>query len=433
MTTGGGRLATDPSTAAQRMADIAPFQVMALLARAKTLEAAGRSIIHMEVGEPDFPTAAPIVAAGQRALAEGRTRYTAAAGLPELRQAISGHYREQYGVEVPARRVLVTPGASGALQLATAVLVDPGDRVLLADPGYPCNRHFVRLVEGEAVGVPVGPETGYQLNAALVEQHWDERTVAVLLASPANPTGTVIAPGELAAIVAAVEARGGWVIMDEIYHGLTYGAPVQTALAYSARVLVVNSFSKYYGMTGWRLGWLVAPDGLVGAAEKLAQNLFLAASTPAQYAALAAFEPEARAIFEERRREFQARRDFLLPALRELGFEIPVTPDGAFYLYAACDRFTDDSYEFAQRLLEETGVAITPGVDFGHHLPRRHVRFAYTNAIPQLAEGVERLRQASRLDAAPSPRHPTDPASGGRQTPSPGNAARACQNLSKTV
>ena len=379
---------------ARRMADIAPFHVMALLARAKELEAAGRSIVHMEIGEPDFPTAEPIVAAGQRALAAGRTRYTAAAGLPELRQAISDHYRERYGVEIPARRILITPGASGALQLATAALINPGDRVLLADPGYPCNRHFVRLVEGRAVGVPVGPETGYQLTAELVERHWDEQTTAVLLASPANPTGTAIAPEALAAIVATIEARGGRLIMDEIYHGLIYGAPVQTALAYSDQVLVVNSFSKYYGMTGWRLGWLVAPEDLVGAVEKLAQNLFLAASTPAQHAALAAFTPAAAAIFEARRREFLTRRDFLLPALRELGFRIPVIPDGAFYLYADCGRFTDDSHGFALRLLEETGVAITPGIDFGGHLPHRHVRFAYTNAIPQLAEGVERLRRA---------------------------------------
>ena len=379
---------------ARRMADIAPFHVMALLARAKELEAAGRSIVHMEIGEPDFPTAEPIVAAGQRALAAGRTRYTAAAGLPELRQAISDHYRERYGVEIPARRILITPGASGALQLATAALINPGDQVLLADPGYPCNRHFVRLVEGRAVGVPVGPETGYQLTAELIERHWDEQTTAVLLASPANPTGTAIAPEALAAIVATIEARGGRLIMDEIYHGLIYGALVQTALAYSDQVLVVNSFSKYYGMTGWRLRWLVAPEDYIDAVEKLAQNLFLAASTPAQYAALAAFTPATAAIFEARRREYLARRDFLLPALRELGFHIPVTPDGAFYLYADCGRFTDDSHGFALRLLEETGVAITPGIDFGNHLPHRHVRFAYTNAIPQLAEGVERLRRA---------------------------------------
>lgn len=379
---------------ARRMVDIAPFHVMALLARARELEAMGRSIVHMEIGEPDFPTAEPIIAAGQQALAEGRTRYTSAAGLPELRQAISDHYQKRYGVEVSARRILVTPGASGALQLATAVLVNPGDRVLLADPGYPCNRHFVRLVEGEAVGIPVGPETGYQLTADLVERHWDERTVAVLLASPANPTGTVVLPDELSAIVATVEAHGGRVIMDEIYHGLVYGVSVQTALADSDQVFVVNSFSKYYGMTGWRLGWLVAPDDSVDAAEKLAQNLFLAASTPAQYASLMALTPEAQAIFEARRREFQARRDFLLPALRDLGFVIPVIPDGAFYLYADCSRFTNDSYAFALRLLDEAGVAITPGIDFGAHQAHRHVRFAYTNAISQLAEGVERLRQA---------------------------------------
>lgn len=382
------------SLLARRMAEIAPFHVMALLARARELEAAGRSVIHMEIGEPDFPTAAPIIAAGQRALAESRTRYTAAAGLPELRQAISNHYRERYNVAVAPQRILITPGASGALQLATAVLINPGDRVLLADPGYPCNRHFVRLAEGEPVGVPVGAETGYQLTADLVERHWDERTVAVLLASPANPTGTVIPPAELSAIIATVEARGGRVIMDEIYHGLVYGAALQTALAFSGQAFVANSFSKYYGMTGWRLGWLVAPEDCVSTVEKLAQNVFLAASTPAQYAALAAFTPEAQAVFEARRREFQARRDFLLPALRELGFVIPVTPDGAFYLYADCGRFTDDSYAFTLRLLDEAGVAITPGLDFGHHQPNRHVRFAYTSAIPQLAEGVERLRRA---------------------------------------
>lgn len=375
------------------MADIAPFHVMALLARARELEATGRTIIHMEIGEPDFPTAAPIIAAGQQALMAGHTRYTAAAGLPALRQAIADQYQKRYGVAISPRRILVTPGASGALQLATAILIDPGDRVLLADPGYPCNRHFVRLVEGEAVGIPVGPETGYQLTAELVERHWDARTKAVLLASPANPTGTVIPPNELAALIAAVESRGGRVIMDEIYHGLIYGAPIQTALAYSDHVLVINSFSKYYGMTGWRLGWLVAPDDCIDAAEKLAQNLFLAASTPAQHAALAAFGAEAQAISEARRYEFQARRDFLLPALRELGFHIPITPDGAFYLYADCGRFTDNSYDFALGLLERSGVAITPGIDFGHHLPQQHVRFAYTNAIPQLAEGVERLRR----------------------------------------
>ncbi len=387
-------MSTLQAVIARRMTDIAPFHVMALLARAKALEAAGRSIIHMEVGEPDFPTAEPVLAAGQYALSEGYTHYTAAAGLPELRQAISDFYQRRYGVTVPAQRILVTPGASGALQLATAAVVNPGDQVLLTDPGYPCNRHFVRVVEGEAVSIPVGLDTHYQLTADLIGQYWTARTAAVLLASPANPTGTLIPPHELATLVECVESRGGWVIMDEIYHGLNYADPPATALAYSDQVWVVNSFSKYFGMTGWRLGWLVAPEQAVAEVEKLAQNLFLAASTPAQYAALAAFHTESLAIFEERRQAFQARRDFLLPALRELGFRIPVTPEGAFYLYADCSRFTDDSYGFALQLLEDVGVAITPGIDFGHHLPQQHVRFAYTNAIEQLAEGVERLRRA---------------------------------------
>ena len=380
---------------AARMAQIEPFHVMELMARAHALEAEGRSIVHLEVGEPDFATADPILEAAQRFLSIGHVHYTAALGLRPLREAISEYYLSRYGLKISPERIVVTAGASGALLLALGVLIDPGDECLLPDPGYPCNRHFLRLVEGEAVGVAVGPETGYQLTAERVERHWDEKTAAVLLASPANPTGTVIAPNELAVIVAEVEARGGRVIADEIYHGLVYDdAPIQTALAYSDRVLVVNSFSKYYGMTGWRLGWLVAPDDCVADAEKLAQNLFLAASTPAQHAALAAFAPESQAVFEARRREFQARRDFLLPALRELGFGIPVAPDGAFYLYADCGRFTDDSHDFALRLLEETGVAITPGLDFGAHRPQRHVRFAYTNAIPVLAEGVERLRRA---------------------------------------
>jgi aspartate/methionine/tyrosine aminotransferase len=277
--------------------------------------------------------------------------------------------------------------------LATAVLINPGDRLLLTDPGYPCNRHFVRLLDGEPVGLPVGPEEQYQLDAERIARAWDERTVGVLLASPANPTGTVVTGAALAALIEGVAARGGRLIMDEIYHGLLYGTAVPTALALSDQVFIVNSFSKYFGMTGWRLGWLVAPEGYVREAEKLAQNLFLAPSTPAQYAALAAFSEPALAEFERRRGEFQARRDFLLPALRALGFGIPVTPLGAFYLYADCSRFTDDSYRFAWQLLEDAGVAITPGIDFGEHQANHHVRFAYTTTRDRLAEGVERLQR----------------------------------------
>jgi aspartate/methionine/tyrosine aminotransferase len=375
------------------MRKIAPFHVMDVIARTHELEAQGRSIIHMEVGEPDFTTAEPIIKAGQQALLAGRTRYTASAGISELREAISGFYRQRYGIDVPPQRILVTPGASGALQLATAVLLNPGDQVLMTDPSYPCNRHFVRLAEAEPITIAVGPNNAYQLNAELVGKHWSERSVAVMLASPSNPTGTLVPKQALSDILSFVERRNGRLIMDEIYHGLIYGSDVETVLAESDQVFVVNSFSKYFGMTGWRLGWLVAPQDYVREVEKLAQNMFISAPTVSQYAALAAFHPETIEICEQRRREFQQRRDFLLPALIELGFEIPTVPEGAFYLYADCSRFSDDSYRFALDMLEQIGVAITPGIDFGDHQAQRHVRFAYTNSLQNLAEGVERLRK----------------------------------------
>ncbi|HSJ48539.1 MAG TPA: pyridoxal phosphate-dependent aminotransferase [Gammaproteobacteria bacterium] len=378
---------------ARRMAHIQPFHVMALLARARALEAQGHDIVHMEIGEPDFPTPAPIVAAGQRALAAGLTHYTPALGLPELRAAISDFYRDHHGVAVDPGRIVITPGASGALHLVLALLVDRDQQVLLTDPGYPCNRNFVHLVEGEPVGVPVDAATGYQLTAAMAEQHWTERTRVLMVASPANPTGTLLSQAELAALAQLARARGARLVVDEIYHGLTYDSDAPTALAVSDELFVINSFSKYFGMTGWRLGWIVAPPDQVEGLERLAQNLYLAAPTLSQHAALAAFTPETRAILEERRAAFQARRDYLLPALRELGFVIPVTPQGAFYLYADCSRFTDDSFAFSRQLLEEAGVAITPGLDFGEHRASQHVRFAYTTDIPRLQEGVERIRR----------------------------------------
>jgi aspartate/methionine/tyrosine aminotransferase len=263
----------------------------------------------------------------------------------------------------------------------------------MADPGYPCNRHFVRMLDGRAVPIPVDAETRYQLTPELVERHWSERTSAVILASPSNPTGTLLPVDALRGIIDIVAERGGRVIMDEIYQGLVYDRPSATALALSSEVFVVNSFSKYYGMTGWRLGWLVAPEPYLDDIERLAQNIFLAPATPAQYAALAAFTPETEAILQERRRLLQERRDFLLPALRELGFAIPVQPEGAFYLYADCSAFSTDSRAFAGRVLEEAGVAITPGVDFGEHRADSHLRFAYTAEVPRLADAVERLRR----------------------------------------
>jgi aspartate/methionine/tyrosine aminotransferase len=280
------------------------------------------------------------------------------------------------------------------LQLVASLLLDPGSRVLLTDPGYPCNRHFVTLAGGEPVGIPVGPASHYQLTAALVAQHWTAETRAVLLSSPSNPTGTVVPEAELAAIRDTVNRLGGGLIVDEIYHGLLYDTPESTALSLSDDVFVVNSFSKYFGMTGWRLGWLVVPPEYARPAEILAQNIFISASSIAQYAAVAAFGPAVLEICEQRREAFAARRDFLLPALRQLGFGVPVTPEGAFYIYADCTAFTDDSQPFCVDLLERTGVAFTPGLDFGSHRSHEHVRFAYTNSLDNLEIAVERLSQA---------------------------------------
>jgi aspartate/methionine/tyrosine aminotransferase len=380
------------SRSALRMTHIQPFHVMALLARARELEAGGRSIIHMEIGEPDFVTPQPVIDAGIRALREGQTHYTPAVGLTALRQRLSGFYRERYGVEIEAERIVITPGASAALQLVLAMLVDPGDRVLMADPGYPCNRNFVHLLNGVPVGLPVDAATNYQPDAASVGAAWSGSVAALLVASPSNPTGTLLSDADIRALFSVTQSHGGRLVVDEIYHGLTYGEAARTALAVSDDIFVINSFSKYFGMTGWRLGWLVAPREAVAGIDKLAQNLYLAAPTLAQYAALSAFDPENIAILEARRLEFRARRDYLLPALRDLGFEIAGTPEGAFYLYADCSRFTDDSYGFSVRLLEEAGVAITPGIDFGDYQPERHVRFAYTTSLENLQEGVRRLK-----------------------------------------
>ncbi|MEK6771240.1 MAG: pyridoxal phosphate-dependent aminotransferase [Pseudomonadota bacterium] len=374
---------------AARLEGIAPFHVMDILARARAMEAQGRSIIHLEIGEPDFPTPSAVVEAGIAALREGHTHYTPALGLPSLRAAIAASYLPECAVT--AERVVVTPGASGALTLICAALVNPGDEVLMTDPGYPCNRHFVRLFGGVAVSIPVGPNTAYQLTPELIRRHWTKQTRAVLLASPSNPTGTIIADADMAKIADTVTELGGALIVDEIYHGLIYGSSVKSALCHTPDVFVLNSFSKYYGMTGWRLGWLVTPAKFLLALDRLAQNVFLASSTPAQYATLAAFRTDVMAELNQRRDVFRERRDYLLPALRQLGFGIPVTPEGAFYLYADASRFTNDSMAFAEQLLEKTGVAITPGIDFGAHRANEHVRFSYANTMENLREAVKRI------------------------------------------
>lgn len=382
---------TDMTVLTRRAAAIRPFYVMDLLARAKQLESEGRSVLHLEVGEPDFPTPQPIIDAGIRALRQLKTHYTPALGLPELRRAIAERYRHKFGVGIDPGRVIVTPGASGALQLALSVLVDTGDNVLLTDPGYPCNRNMVRLLGADCNVVPVGPDTRFQLQAEHIDAYWNDRSVAAMIASPSNPTGTMIRPHELGALIEKVACAGGRLIVDEIYQGLVYGDDDFTALQHSDDVFVINSFSKYFCMTGWRLGWMVVPDAYVDAIDRVAQNLFLAASTVAQYAALAAFEPETIEILERRVGKFRERRDYLLPVLREMAFQIPVEPIGAFYVYADSSAITQDSFEWTRRLLEDEAVAVTPGIDFGEHSASSHVRFAYTRPIDQLERACCRI------------------------------------------
>ena len=376
---------------AARVHEIAPFHVMEVQTAARALEAAGRTVIHLEIGEPDFPTPEPVLAAAREGIAGGDIYYTSALGMPELRRAIAAHYRDHYGVSVAPERVIVTAGSSAALLLTLALLVNRDDQILLADPGYPCNRHFVRTLEGDAFGIPVGPESNYQLTAELIANAWTPCTRGALIASPSNPTGTMVAFDEMRRIVDAVGERRGRLIVDEIYLGLSYAGEPKSALALSDELFVISSFSKYFNMTGWRLGWMVAPERHVRDLEKLAQNLYISPATPSQRAALACFIPETLAILEARRREFQARRDFLVPALRQLGFGIPVTPTGGFFVYADCSRFGMQSERFCVEALEATGVAFTPGIDFGRHRAGAHVRFSYTVSMDKLEEGVRRL------------------------------------------
>jgi aspartate/methionine/tyrosine aminotransferase len=311
--------------------------------------------------------------------------------LPELREALSRYYATSYAIEVPAERIIITSGSSGALFLTLAVLVDPGSQVIVADPGYPANRHFVRVLDGEPLNVPVDAESGYQLTPDAIERSWTERTVAAIVATPSNPSGAVVDLGDLERMAVYCSGRGGKLIVDEIYHGLVYEGQAQSALAVSDEVFVINSFSKFFNMTGWRLGWMVAPPAYVRALEKVAQNIYLSPPAPAQFAALAAFEPETLSILAQRREAFRARRDYLVPALRRLGFDVSQTPAGAFYVYAGCSKLTDDSVSFAMDLLEHAGVAITPGVDFGEHEAASHVRFAYTNGPERLQEAMLRI------------------------------------------
>jgi aspartate/methionine/tyrosine aminotransferase len=380
---------------ARRTAEIQPFVVMDVLARAHQLEAAGRRVIHMEIGEPDFTAAPPVVAAAARALRDGRSAYTATLGLPALREAIAGHYVSRFSKNINPDRIAVTAGASGGLLRTRALYVNPGDEILVPDPGYPGYRHMVRAFEGRARPLKVSPASNFQPTLEMVRAAWGRRTRGLLLGSPSNPTGTAIAATELEKIARFVAARRGVLVVDEIYQGLIYGEepggpPPVTALGLPGEVAVVNSFSKYFCMTGWRLGWVVLPQKRLRDFEKLAQHLFICAPSVAQHAALACFAPESLRLFERRRLEFQRRRDFLLPALARAGLTVPSRPTGAFYAYARCP---GDGKRFALDLLESEGVAATPGVDFGSNGTRRCVRFAYTRSMADLEEAAERLKR----------------------------------------
>lgn len=379
---------------AERIKQISPFHVMEILSQAKALERQGQDIIHLEIGEPDFPTPPLVVEAALGFIREGNVKYTPAGGLPELREAIASYYQRRYGVEIEPRRIFVTPGASGGFLLSLGLVLNQGNGVALADPGYPCYANFVRLFGGVPRRVPVDETTGFHLNAALVSQIWDDRMTGIVTASPANPTGTLMAADTLQGLVDQVERRAGFIISDEIYHGLEYGPTLSpTALAFSPRAYVVNSFSKYFGMTGWRLGWVVVPEDHAEAAERLAQNIFISAPTHSQVAALASFTDENLQELERRRFELKERRDFLCAGLKQIGFEITVQPEGAFYIYADSGRFSEDSYGFAMALLTEAGVAVTPGLDFGMNHPGRFLRFSYTVPVARLAEALERIER----------------------------------------
>lgn len=377
----------------QRVAEIESFKVMDLLKRAKQLDAEGFDVIHMEAGEPDFATAAPIAEAAKAAIDNGLTQYTPAAGIPELRAAISQWYKTKYNLEISPERIIVTTGASSALLMVFSLLADAGQSFMMADPGYPCNRQFLQFLDAKSQLVAVNAEQNFQLNAQLIRENWCPETAGALLASPANPTGAVVHKDELRAISNQIKQLGGHLVVDELYHGLTYGDDAPSVLEVDPDAFVINSFSKYFGMTGWRLGWLVAPEAAAPELEKLAQNLMISPHTVSQYAALAAFKPESLAIFEERKAQFKLRRDLLVSGLRELEFDLPISPEGAFYVYAGAQHLTDNTYDYCWSMLEEDHIATTPGLDFGRHRCNEFIRFSYTTGYDRIELMLDRLQK----------------------------------------
>ncbi len=374
---------------------VTPFYAMEFGKRAAELEAGGADVVKLSIGEPDFG-APPAFLAAVRELTDGRPlTYTGALGLPELRAAIAGFCAARFGAEVDPERVVVTSGASAALLLSCAGLIDPGDEVLVADPSYPCNRRFAESFGAHVRLVPTTPATRFQLTTDLVAEAWGAHTRGVMIASPSNPTGTSVPYDELVRMCRAVEERGGWRIVDEIYLGLadddTDGTPPRSILADDPGAIVINSFSKYFGMTGWRLGWCVVPEDFVPVLERLAQNYYICPPTPAQYAALECFTPESLALTEARREEFSVRRELVVEGLTRIGLDVPVVPDGAFYVYIDVASTGLTSAEFCDRALREAHVSLTPGKDFGHHTADDHIRLSYAASADELTEGLRRL------------------------------------------
>ena len=377
-----------------RTKEISPFVVMQLLQRAQEYERSGKTVVHLEVGEPDFQTAEPIVKAAHAAIDAGRTKYTSASGISDLRQRISAYYQSM-GVAVSPNRIMVTSGASGGLTLLAGLLLDPSDRLLITDPGYPCNEVFARLVGAIPKPIAVSAEHRFQPTLASFQAAWSEQTRGALLASPSNPTGTMLSAQDLGDMAAFALSRQGFLILDEIYQGLHHNEPEYVSgLAVTDDIYVLNSFSKFFGMTGWRLGWVVVPEHAIEPITSLAQNLFISPSAPAQYAALAAFDDDAMTVHKARQQAFVSRARLLSRGLEALGFKIPVAPDGAFYLYVDISRTGMNSTDFCWRLIDEYQVAVTPGADFGTHQAGSHVRFAYTTDEQSIALGLERIGQA---------------------------------------
>lgn len=374
-----------------RAQEIQSFKVMDLLKRAQELADSGRDIIHLGAGEPDFGAAPAVIEAAKRALDTVPLGYTPAGGIWTLREKIAQFYQQRYQCSISAEQVLVTAGASAGLMLAFGLVAEPGRHFLMADPGYPCNRQFLRFIEAGAKLVAVDHRHNYQLDAELIAQHWDDQVSGALVASPANPTGSVLHEAELRGISAAIRERGGSLIVDEIYHGLTYAEAPPTAISIDPEAIVLNSFSKYFAMTGWRLGWVLSSAEAISEMEKMAQNLYISPPTLSQHAALTAFEPESIALFDARREELRVRRDLMVDGLKQLGFKIPLLPEGAFYVYADASDLTDDSFAWCWRLLDEAGVVATPGADFGSYRANQFVRFAYTNSQQNISRALARI------------------------------------------